>query len=55
MKNDNREQTPLRRRMQEEAAVVFYNDDGSISLDVNHGEVVSGKESDDTDTIEETE
>lgn len=54
MKNEKREQTPLVKRMQEEAAVVFYNEDGSVSLDVNKGNVVNRKD-DNTDTIEETE
>lgn len=53
MKNDEREQTPLRRRMQEEAAVVFHNEDGSVSLDVNQGKIVSRKD-DNIDTIEDT-
>lgn len=50
MKNDK--PIPLKERMKMDSAVVFYNDDGSVSLDVNHGETVKRKPKD-IDTIEE--
>lgn len=51
MKNDKDEFIPLRERMRRDSAVTFYDEDGSVSLEVDHGKIVDRKK--DIDTIEE--
>ena len=53
MKSDKDEFIPLSERMRRDSAVVFYDEDGSVSLDVDQGEIVDRKKDRDIDTIEE--
>ena len=53
MKKENDRPIPLKERMKMESAVVFYDEDGSVSLDVNQGEITDRKKDRDIDTIEE--
>lgn len=52
--SENGQAIPLLERMHQDSAVVFYNEDGTVALDVNQGKIVGGTDSA-IDEIEETE